>query len=81
MKKWYDEKHNLTIVYMNLPVGVDEAITINEDCSYTAVIAENQCQEKQYKAYLHAVDHIENDDFENGKDVQQIERRCHHPKP
>lgn len=77
MKKWYDEKHNLTIVYMSLPKDVDEVITINEDCSYTAIIAENRCQDKQKKAYEHAVSHIDHDDFEDGKYVQIIEKRCH----
>lgn len=77
MKKWYDEKHNLTIVYMNLPKDVDEVLTVNEDCSYTAFIAENRCEAKQKKAYRHAVWHINHEDMEDGKEVQEIEKRCH----
>ena len=81
MKKWYDEKHDLTIVYMNLPKDVDEVLTINEDCSYTAIIAENRCQDKQRKAYRHAVSHIEHNELEDGVDVQQAEKRCHDAEP
>lgn len=81
MKKWYDEKHDLTIVYMNLPKDVDEVLTINEDCSYTAIIAENRCQAKQRKAYRHAVSHIEHNELEDGVDVQQAEKRCHDAEP
>lgn len=77
MKKWYDEKHDLTIVYMNLPKDVDEVITVNNDCSYTAIIAENRCQQKQLEAYKHALKHIKNDDLEDGKDVQDIEKEAH----
>ena len=77
MKKWYDEKHNLTIVYMSLPKNVDEAVTINEDCSYTAVIAENRCQAAQQEAYRHVLKHIENNDLEDGNIVQEVEKRCH----
>jgi len=77
MKKWYDEKHDLTIVYMSLPKDVDEVMTINSDCSYTAIINDHCCQSKQLKAYKHVLKHIENNDLEDGKDVQQIERETH----
>ena len=66
---------------MNLPKDVDEVITINEDCSYTAIIAENRCQDKQRKAYRHAVSHIEHNELEDGVDVQQAEKRCHDAEP
>ena len=77
MKRWYDEKHNLTIIYMSLPKNVQEEITVNEDGSYTAAISDKLCPAKQMKAYLHALNHIKHDDFEDGKDVRQIEKRCH----
>ena len=77
MKKWYDEKHDLTIVYMNLPKDVDEVMTINSDCSYTAIINECCCPSKQLKAYRHILKHIENNDLEDGKDVQQIRKETH----
>ena len=56
-------------------------ITINEDCSYTAIIAANRCQAKQKKAYRHALDHIEHNELEDGVDVQQAEKRCHDAEP
>lgn len=77
MKKWYDEEHDLTIVYMSLPKDADEILTVNEDNSYTAVIAENRCRSRQLKAYKHVLKHIENNDLEDGKDVQQVEKEAH----
>ena len=77
MKKWYDEKHDLTIVYMSLPKDVDEVMTINSDCSYTAIINESCCQSRQLNAYKHVLKHIQNNDLEDGKDVQQIEKEAH----
>lgn len=76
MKKWYDEKHDLTIVYMNLPKNVDEAITANSDGSYTAVISDRICEKRQLEAYKHALKHIENNDLEDGKVVQELEKKC-----
>ena len=74
---WYDEEHDLNVFFAVFPNGADEFITLNEDGSYTAFIACNRCPERMRKAYLHAVDHIINDDFYSPDSVDQIETRCH----
>lgn len=53
-----------------------ELVTLNEDGSYTVLINSRLDQETAQKAYLHAVNHINNEDFE-GSDVQCIEWDCH----
>ena len=54
----------------------NEMVVPNEDGSYTIFINAGLNYEAQLKAYKHAIEHIENDDF--GKsDVQEIEYSAH----
>ena len=53
-----------------------EFVTLNEDGSYTVFINSRLNQESAIKAYLHAMNHINNEDFERS-DVQYIEWNCH----
>ena len=48
----------------------------NEDGSYTIFINAGLNYEAQLKAYKHAIEHIENDDFVKS-DVQEIEYSAH----
>ena len=55
---------------------VNEAVTENEDGSFTIFVNPNLCESKRIKAIKHALDHIQADDF--GKDdVQEIEKEAH----
>lgn len=55
---------------------VNEAITENEDGSFTVFINSNLCDSKRLEAINHAIRHITGQDF--GKaDVQQIELSAH----
>ena len=55
---------------------VNEAVTENEDGSFTIFVNPNLCESKRIKAIKHALDHIQSDDF--GKDdVQEIEKEAH----
>lgn len=55
---------------------VNEAVTENEDGSYTIFVNKNLCESKQISAVSHALSHIKNNDF--GKsDVQEIEKTAH----
>lgn len=55
---------------------VNEAITENEDGSFTIFINNNLCDSKRLKAIKHAIRHIAGRDF--GKaDVQEIEASAH----
>ena len=53
-----------------------EAITENEDGSYTIFINSRLNYEQQVMSYLHALKHITGNDFEK-EDVQKIERIAH----
>lgn len=55
---------------------VNEAITENEDGSFTIFINSNLCDSKRLKAINHAIRHITGRDFEKA-DVQEIEASAH----
>lgn len=55
---------------------VNEAITENEDGSFTIFINNNLCDSKRLKAIKHAIRHITDRDFEK-TDVQEIELSAH----
>ena len=54
----------------------NEAITENEDGSFTIFINSNLCDSKRLKAINHAIRHIAGRDFEKA-DVQEIETSAH----
>lgn len=63
-------------VYFLDGMTVNEAVTENEDGSYTIFVNNNLCESKRLSAINHALSHIENYDF--GKsDVQEIEKIAH----
>ncbi len=65
-----------TFIYVvNLPNGINEAVTPCID-GYTIYINANLSLEEQYKAYHHAMWHIQNDDFSKDN-VQEIETDAH----
>ena len=55
---------------------VSEAVTANDDGSYTILLNAKMSHERLQKAYLHALGHIEHNDFEKS-DVQEIEYEAH----
>lgn len=57
-------------------MNVNEAVTENEDGSYTIFINERLCEEKRLKSFKHALNHITNFDFQKD-DVQEIEINAH----
>ena len=63
-------------VYFLDGMTVNEAVTENEDGSYTIFVNNNLCERKRLRAVNHALSHIKNFDF--GKDdVQEIEHNAH----
>lgn len=60
---------------IDLPPKINEAVTPCLD-GYTIYINRNLSKDKQIKAYLHALHHIMNCDFERSN-VQQIESEAH----
>lgn len=67
---------DVNIVLLNLPVKEKEAVTENEDGSFTVVINSRLSYDEQLKAYRHAMHHIENNDFQKDN-VQTIEAAAH----
>lgn len=57
-------------------MSVNEAVTENEDGSYTIFVNNDLCESKRMRAVEHALYHIENYDFGKG-DVQEIESKAH----
>ena len=67
---------DVNIILLNLPVKEKEAVTENEDGSFTIIINSRLSNDEQFKAYRHAMRHIENDDFQKDN-VQTIETIAH----
>lgn len=59
-----------------LPGAFREAVSYNEDGSYTILIRDDLPREEQLKAYAHAKRHIVGNDFEKDN-VQEIEAAAH----
>lgn len=66
----------VNVVLMNMPVGVNEAVTKNEDESYTIFIDDKLSPSGRLNSYNHAIQHICGCDF-NKTDVQKIEIGTH----
>ena len=58
--------------FIELGYNVKEAVTQNADGSYTIFIDNRLCKEAQNEAFLHAIKHILDNDFEKA-DVNKIE--------
>lgn len=66
---------NVNLVDFHSTKG-NEMIIPNEDGSYTILINSRSATNKQLEAYRHALEHIQNGDFQR-QDVQQIETVAH----
>lgn len=62
------------IILLDMPTN--EAVTVNEDGSYTIFINARLNREQQIKSYYHAMNHIAGEDFDK-KNVQEIEALAH----
>lgn len=62
---------------IDLPGSAYEAVTQNEDGSYSIFIDAHLSPQGQKKAYEHALEHIQGLDFEK-QSVQEIELQAHH---
>ena len=61
---------------VNFPSPGNEMVVQNEDGTYTVLINAKLSQDGQFKAYQHALNHINNGDFEKS-DIQSIEFQAH----
>lgn len=62
------------IILLDMPTN--EAVTVNEDGSYTIFINARLNRKQQIKSYYHAMKHIVGEDFEK-ENVQEIEVLAH----
>lgn len=71
-------RHDITVHLIDFPKGkkVHEAVTENDDGSYSVFIDSRLSNDGQLREYKHALNHIENGDFEK-PDVQLIEAAAH----
>ena len=67
---------DVNTLLVNFPTPGNEMVVENEDSSYTILINAKLSQDGQLKAYQHALNHINNEDFEKSE-VQSIEYRAH----
>ena len=63
----------INVILLDLPVGVSEMVTLNEDGSYSIFLNARLSATEQRTGYLHALDHIENGDFYSDMTAQDIE--------
>ena len=67
---------DVNVILLNLPTTTAEAVTENPDGSFTIIINARLSNERQLRAYEHAIKHIQNGDFEKSN-VQSIEYAAH----
>lgn len=70
----------INVKIIDMDTGIQEQVVKNHDGSYTVFINARYATESQKKAYLHAIGHIEDGDFEK-ENVQEIEREAHRRHP
>lgn len=61
---------------VNMDVLVSEQVVENSDGSYSIFLNSRLTHERQLESYKHALNHINNNDFEKS-DVQKIEKDAH----
>jgi Zn-dependent peptidase ImmA (M78 family) len=68
------EGSDYTVRLIPFPVyNVGGMVTPNPDGSFSVYINSNLSQERQKQALEHELDHIRNNDFYNGKPIQEVE--------
>ena len=70
----------VNVKIIDMDTGIQEQVVKNHDGSYTVFINARYATEAQKEAYLHAIGHIEDDDFEK-ENVQEIEHEAHRRHP
>lgn len=69
----------INTVLRDMPTTVPALVRENDDSTYTIVLNARLSRARQYKAYMHELEHIENDDFEK-HNVDAIEMERHFGK-
>ena len=67
---------DINVQFISMDVCISEQVVQNPDGSYTILLNSRLTRETLEKAYLHALEHIQNGDFEK-EDVDEIEWHAH----
>lgn len=67
---------DINVQLLNMDTKIPEQLVKNDDDSYTIFLNARLSQESRIKSYMHALRHIEDNDFEK-EDVQHIEEKAH----
>lgn len=58
---------------VNLPGDIGGAVRLSEDGFANIYINDNLAPMAKFSSYLHELQHIKNNDFYNGKSIEEIE--------
>ena len=67
----------VNVVLANMPTSIKEYVVSNPDSSYTIVLNARLTYETRFQAYVHAMKHIHNGDFEKDCSADLIEIYAH----
>ena len=67
---------NINVQLLNMDTKIPEQLVKNDDDSYTVFLNARLSQESRIKSYMHALRHIERNDFDK-LSVQNIEVNAH----
>ena len=70
-------RDDVQVLFLKLPNHIKEFVTMNPDMSYTIVLNVNHSHETHLEAYAHALQHIEEHDFDNCASADMIEVFAH----
>ena len=71
--------NDIIVKLIDFPTTAKEAVTENEDGTYTVFINAKLTREKQLEAYMHALGHIMGNDFEK-ENADEIEFIVHNAR-
>ena len=66
----------VNVQIVNMDVQIAEHVVLNSDDSATILLNARLTHERQHEAYLHAMEHLKENDFEK-HNVDEIERIAH----
>lgn len=70
----YIEGADYFVRIVDLPPKVKALVAENDDGTYSLYLNAKNDKKRNVLAYLHELEHIENNDFQNGKTIQQVEQ-------